>query len=339
MHSLKPLRNDYVNIFSYSFQIAFGLVAASLAAPPQGYSLPTPSGGGFSSGGSHGGGFSSGGHGGGGYSGGASSGGGFSGGVSGGHGGGGYSGGASSGGGFSGGISGGFSGGSHSSGGFSGGASGFGGGVSGGFGGSASSGPCGDGQVRHVDGSCVEPIVQRNLYVYSAPPLPSRSQASAKAPRPRVDYNIVFVRTPEGSVGQKPIVVPPPQQKTLVYVLTRNGQISQQVIEVPAGGSQAPEVYYINYDEGDNPQLVGGIDLQSALASASAQQGQVISGGAAGGAGRFSGGSAGFSGASAGGFSGGAAGGFSGYSGGSSGGGVSTGGGFVQRPSKTYGAP
>ncbi|MCL4128304.1 UNVERIFIED_CONTAM: hypothetical protein GTU68_041790, partial [Idotea baltica] len=225
------------------------------------------------------------------------------------------------------------SGGGFSSGGFGsgGGSFGGGGGFGGGFGGS-----CGQGQVRHVDGSCVEPIVNRNVYLYNAPRIQHNVGPKPQIPKPKVEYNVVFVRTPEGPQGQKPIVVPPPQQKTLVYVLTKSGTLDQQVIEVPAGPNQSPEVFYINYNEGDNPQLAGGLDLQSALASANAQQGQVIGGGSGGGGG-FGGGSFG-GGSIGGGFVGGSIGG--GLSGGISIGGGSSGGGlFGGKPSQTYGTP
>merc|ERR1712002_491759 len=186
--------------------IISALVASSLAIPsPQGYSLPTPSGGGFSSGGfgSSSGGFTSGG---------------------------------SSGGFISGGSSGGFvSGGS---------SSGFGGG----FGGGVTS--CGEGQVLHVDGTCVTPQVTRNVYVFAAPQQQFQPGPPPQIPQPKVNYNIVFVRTPENAQGQEPIVVPPPQQKTLVYVLSKKQAIQgQQLIEVPAGPAQQPEVFYVNYND------------------------------------------------------------------------------------------
>merc|ERR1712002_592002 len=267
--------------------IISALVASSLAIPsPQGYSLPTPSGGGFSSGGF-----------------GSSSGGFTSGGSS-----GGFTSGGSSGGFISGGSSGGFvSGGS---------SSGFGGG----FGGGVTS--CGEGQVLHVDGTCVTPQVTRNVYVFAAPQQQFQPGPPPQIPQPKVNYNIVFVRTPENAQGQEPIVVPPPQQKTLVYVLSKKQAIQgQQVIEVPST-PQKPEVYYVHYDEGENPQLPGGIDLQSALATAAQQQGQVIgnTGGGFIGGGSIGGGSIG----------GGSIGGI--ISGGSIGGGLS-------QPSQTYGSP
>ena len=61
------------------------------------------------------------------------------------------------------------------------------------------------------------------------------------------------------------------------------GSAAQSVIEVPSQPSSTPEVYFVNYNEGENPQLLDGIDLNTALSQA-AQPGQAI-GGAPGGAG------------------------------------------------------
>merc|ERR1739838_1031513 len=55
----------------------------------------------------------------------------------------------------------------------------------------------------------------------------------------------------------------------------------QRVIEVPAGPASNPEVYFVNYGPGENPQLPGGVNLQTALGAAAAP------GGAAGGQGDF----------------------------------------------------
>ena len=94
---------------------------------------------------------------------------------------------------------------------------------------------------------------------------------------PKVHVNYVFVRTQNSAGGSNAVVVPPPKQKTLVYVLNqRAGAQGQQVIEVPSAPVQ-PEVFFVNYDEGDDTQLPGGVSLQQAL-SQSAQQGQTIHG-------------------------------------------------------------
>ena len=139
--------------------------------------------------------------------------------------------------------------------------------------------PCPDGLAHNAEGQCVPPKVTRNVFVFAAPPVDNPIGPPPEVPPPKVDYNIVFVRTPETPEGLEPIVVPPPQQKTLVYVLSKRPEFQgQEVIEVPSTPQQ-PEVYYVNYGEGENPQLPGGIDLQSALASAAHQQGQTVGGG------------------------------------------------------------
>ena len=238
----------------------------------------------------------------------------------------------------SGGSFGGSSGGFVSGGSFGGSSGGFVSGGSGGFGsGGAGIGGCPEGQARKADGSCAVAQVTRNIFLYGAPPAQQiRVGPAPPLPDPKVHYNFVFVRTPEVRGGARPVVVPPPQQKTLVYVLSKRPDAqNQEIIEVPSTPTQ-PEVFFVNYAQGDNPQLPGGIDLQEALRQ-SAQQGQIIDGGSGG---------SGFGGAVGGGFvAGGAAGGF--VSGGSSGGFISggRGGGFgggsigIGAPSTQYSSP
>ncbi|XP_042219224.1 ATP-dependent RNA helicase A-like [Homarus americanus] len=154
-------------------------------------------------------------------------------------------------------------------------------------------GGCPGGQVLHVDGSCVSPRVNRQLFVYSSPQVPQSFGPPPVIPPPTVDENIVFIRTPEQGPGLDPIVLPPPRQKNVLYVLNKQTQQSQKVIEVPAQPPTSPDVFFINYEEGDNPTLPGGIDFQTALESAVQNEGQLI-GGAGGGVGFGSGGGVGF---------------------------------------------
>ncbi|XP_037791914.1 translation initiation factor IF-2-like [Penaeus monodon] len=202
-----------------------------------------------------------------------------------------------------------------------------------------SSGGCGSGQVLHVDGRCVSPRINRKVYLYDAPPAPPISHGPPPyIPEPTIDTNIVFIRTPEGGQGPDPIVVPPPQQKHVLYVLNKQTQQGQEVIEVPAPPATSPEVYFVNYADGENPVLPSGVDLQSALNAASQGGGQVIGGGGGVGGGFGVGGGVG------GGFGGGIGDGFGGgvISGGSgSGGGFITGGGFGggSTPSNLYSTP
>merc|ERR1712215_168838 len=133
---------------------------------------------------------------------------------------------------------------------------------------------CGEGEVLNVDGSCSRPVVTRNIFVYAAPEQPRPLPGPVEVPPPKVDYNIVFVRAPEGNAAQDPIIVPPPQQRTLVYVLSKKPEDGgQRVIEVPAGPASNPEVYFVNYGPGESPQLPGGVNLQTALGAAAAPGG------------------------------------------------------------------
>lgn len=137
--------------------------------------------------------------------------------------------------------------------------------------------PCKGGEVRHINGLCIVPEITRKVFVVSVPKqAPRPSDSLPDIPPPRVDHNILFVRLPEGGVGPDPIVVPPPRQDNIVYVLSKNSQNGQRVIEVPAPPPSEPEIYFVNYDDGENPTLPGGVDLQTALASALEANGQVI---------------------------------------------------------------
>ncbi|XP_042856398.1 translation initiation factor IF-2-like, partial [Penaeus japonicus] len=156
---------------------------------------------------------------------------------------------------------------------------------------------CGSGQVLHA-GRCVTPRVNRKVYVYNAPPAPVSYGPPPYIPEPTIDTNIVFIRAPEQAPGPDPIIIPPPQQQSVVYVLNKETPQQQDVIEVPAPPATSPEVYFVNYADGENPVLPSGVDLQTALNAASQGGGQVIGGGVGGAGGGFggSGGSGGFGG-------------------------------------------
>nr|XP_027209559.1 uncharacterized protein LOC113803053 [Penaeus vannamei] len=149
-------------------------------------------------------------------------------------------------------------------------------------------GACREGEILHVDGSCVVPIVTRNVFVYDAPEQPQgESGPPPSIPPPRVDHNILFVRIPEEGPGPEPIIVPPPKQENIVYVLNKSGGDGGQRVIVTVAPPSNPEVYFVNYEEGENPTLPIGVDLQTALQAAAEAGGQVIggSGGAGGGIG------------------------------------------------------
>jgi len=133
--------------------------------------------------------------------------------------------------------------------------------------------PCNGDEVRNVLGECVLPEISRNIFVYAAPKVvPASPKSSPDLPKPEVHYNFVFVKTADPLEQDDPIIVPPPQQKTLVYVLSKKQvQGGDEFIQAPFNPAPRPEVFYVNYGEGDNPQLPGGVDLQTALSSGATQ--------------------------------------------------------------------
>merc|ERR1740131_405615 len=137
---------------------------------------------------------------------------------------------------------------------------------------------CPQGQVPHGDG-CAVPEVTRHVLVFTAPALPGAPQGQrAELPPPRVEHNVIFVRVPEaGGAAAAPLVIPPPQQRNVIYVLNRRPQTvnGQEVIQLP-DQSTPPEVFFVNYDEGDDTILPGGISLQQALSQAQDAGGRVV---------------------------------------------------------------
>ncbi|XP_042859912.1 armadillo repeat-containing X-linked protein 2-like [Penaeus japonicus] len=145
-----------------------------------------------------------------------------------------------------------------------------------------SGGPmCKQGQVMHVDGSCVVPEISQTVFVYDAPERPEQSGGSPPyIPPPKIERSILFVNLPEQGAGQEPIILPPPKQESIVYVLNKGkGGDEQKVIEVTTPKSSYPEVYFVNYEEGDNPLLPIGVDLQTALKAAAEARVQSAAGG------------------------------------------------------------
>ncbi|KAK8386169.1 hypothetical protein O3P69_010708 [Scylla paramamosain] len=136
--------------------------------------------------------------------------------------------------------------------------------------------PCSHGQVLNVDGSCVTPKVHRQVFVFTPPHRPKQPRPLPPLPKPEVIQNIVFIRVPEQE-DVDDIVIPPPQQKSVVFVLNkRNPDQGSRVIEVPSPPPSSPDVYFVNFKDGENPTLPGGIDLHTALQNAEHGGGHVI---------------------------------------------------------------
>jgi len=139
-------------------------------------------------------------------------------------------------------------------------------------------GGCPNGEARAYDGSCVKAKVTRNLFLYTAPKHQVETLKPKDIPSPKVHVNYVFVRTQDNISSRRPVVVPPPKQKTLVYVLSRRPSAAEQeVIEVDSKPI-APELFFVQYNEGEDAELPGGVSLQEAL-SASVQEGTAFSSG------------------------------------------------------------
>ncbi|XP_063593716.1 uncharacterized protein LOC134770683 [Penaeus indicus] len=136
---------------------------------------------------------------------------------------------------------------------------------------------CKEGEILHVDGSCVVPVITRKVFVFNVPQQePENNSTLPELPPLKVEHNILFVRLPEAGEGPEPIIVPPPKQNNIVYVLNKQNEQTQRVIEVPAPPPSEPEIYFVDYKEGENPSLPGGVDLLTALGSASETGGEVI---------------------------------------------------------------
>lgn len=125
---------------------------------------------------------------------------------------------------------------------------------------------CKEGEVRHVDGSCVIPKIRRNIFVFEAPE-PQRYRGPPPIlPPPKVLKNHIFIRL-DARQEPNPIILPPPRQNSIIYVLNKIRKPSQSVIEVTTPPPLDPQVYFVNYKEGENPVLPDGKDLLTVLGS------------------------------------------------------------------------
>ena len=126
---------------------------------------------------------------------------------------------------------------------------------------------CPKGQLRHGN-RCVVPRINRNIFVFGKDDPPEQKSVNLAAlPFPQLDYNIIFVRS-NPARAPRPLVIPPPQKKTVVYVLEDEYESAEDFVEVPSYPDADPEVYYVKVRPGENPQLPGGIDLQTAYSQA-----------------------------------------------------------------------
>ncbi|XP_066986806.1 uncharacterized protein [Macrobrachium rosenbergii] len=143
---------------------------------------------------------------------------------------------------------------------------------------------CADGQVLHVGGRCVTPVITRSAYLFNVPQLPRRPAPLPYIPPPKVDHNLLFIRLPEDPRAPDPIVVPPPQQQDIVYILRKSTQREgPRVIQAPDPPKTNPDVYLVGYGQGENPILPTGEALESILANHAQEiYGQVVDSGSSG---------------------------------------------------------
>ena len=115
---------------------------------------------------------------------------------------------------------------------------------------------CNEGEVLKLDGTCVKPQVSEYLYTFD-PPSTKAPEVVRKGeiPDTKIDHNVVFLKTPDRPSTPPPIIIPPPQQQTLLYVVSKNNPdvVKPKVITPPSLPPSPPEVFYYNYDEGDQP--------------------------------------------------------------------------------------
>ena len=126
---------------------------------------------------------------------------------------------------------------------------------------------CPAGEVAHM-GRCVRPRINRRVFLYDIPRNYKINQAELNIPEPEIDTNVILIRTPTELLAPKPIIVPPPQQNHVVYVLNKQLEQDQRVIQVTAPPPSNPEVFFVNYEEGENPVLPIGVDLETAVNAA-----------------------------------------------------------------------
>ncbi|KAK7065324.1 hypothetical protein SK128_015433 [Halocaridina rubra] len=136
---------------------------------------------------------------------------------------------------------------------------------------------CRNGQVVNAVGQCVTPHIRHNYYTFRVPNEASNRGSTQPLPPPKVENNILFVHLPEDE-AQSGLVLTPPKVNNIVYLWKKQSSDRQQPIELPDPEYTNPEVYYINYNQGENPTLPVRINLQTALRNSDQAHGQVIGG-------------------------------------------------------------
>merc|ERR1719228_232611 len=96
-----------------------------------------------------------------------------------------------------------------------------------------SHGGCAEGEVANVDGSCAVPDVTRHVYVYTPPEEAVQRNPSPPLPNPKVEYNVLFIRSPDNNKGRDPIIVPPPANRVSCMCLTSALRVAKESSKSP----------------------------------------------------------------------------------------------------------
>lgn len=102
------------------------------------------------------------------------------------------------------------------------------------------------------------PTIMKNFYIHDAPLDDDEDETETQqreiVVKPKIRYNIVFVKTPIERIKKPEIpILHQNQEKTIIYVLSRKNEVSEQENKYPTPPSaptSKPEVFYIQYRTG-----------------------------------------------------------------------------------------
>lgn len=105
----------------------------------------------------------------------------------------------------------------------------------------------------------LQPIVTKHFYVHAAPEDPEENEGPryVQIGRPRKNYKVIFIKAPTyGSSSQIIPVLPPTEDKTIVYVLSKKPTFNQniQLPEPPVTEPSKPDVFFIKYKTAEEAQ-------------------------------------------------------------------------------------
>lgn len=146
-----------------------------------------------------------------------------------------------------------------------------------------------DDVVRSVKNSSNRVIVTKSVYVHEAPFEEPRIRIPKvlQVPKPRIRFNIIFVKTPETPV-QKYSIIPQPQhqEKTLVYVLHRKLEDNRMMNEEKQPKMFTsnykrikPEVFFINYHSKNNKTMMGLETIPTIISDQQKNAKEIVDGG------------------------------------------------------------